>query len=91
MYSAKKCRFNVPESPVRRDTGPRIPSLYEKGLPPPVVVTKPRYEGEMAEREAAAQREIAFKKTCVAPMHKSNLVYVTPGMSPGSFRKNEVL
>ncbi|QYW02659.1 hypothetical protein CPT_Marzo_121 [Stenotrophomonas phage Marzo] len=36
-----------------------------------------RYEGEMAEREAAAQREIERKKTMVAPMYsKGGYQYV---------------
>lgn len=57
-----------------------------------VADSKPVYEGEMAEREAAAQKEIDYKKTCVAPLHKSNYVYVTEGMNPAGFgRKNEVL
>jgi len=42
------------------------------------VLEKPiRYEGEMAEREAAAQREIERKKTMVAPIcNKGGYQYV---------------
>jgi hypothetical protein len=42
------------------------------------VLEKPiRYEGEMAEREAAAQKEIARKRTMVAPIcNKGPLQYV---------------
>lgn len=38
-------------------------------MPAPKTVLPVRYEGEMAEREAAAQREIERKKTMVAPMY----------------------
>jgi len=91
MYTSKKLRF-IPVEPVfRRDTGPRIASLDLSKVP---IVTnqKQKYEGEMAEREVRAQKEIEMKKKCVAPLHKSNYVYVTEGMNPAGFgRKNEVL
>lgn len=53
---------------------------------------KPRYEGEMLERELAAQKEIEKKKKRVAPLHKSNYIYLDDGINPaGLGRKNEVL
>ena len=38
------------------------------------------------------REKIDYTGTCVAPLHKGNYVYVTPGMNPAGFgRKNEVL
>ena len=52
----------------------------------------PKYEGEMLERELAAQAEIEKKKLRVAPLHKSNYIYIDDGINPaGLGRKNEVL
>lgn len=94
-YSSSKVRINAPldNSVYRRDTGPRHPSLDLSSVPcvSNAVLRTPQYDGEMLERERIAQTEIAHKKTCVAPLHKSGYIYVTPGISPGSFRKNEVL
>lgn len=43
----------------------------------PLFASKLRYEGEMAEREAAAQVEIERKKTMVAPIcNKSGYMYI---------------
>jgi hypothetical protein len=61
----------------------------------PIRVRVPvRYEGEMLERELAAQKEIERKKKFVAPMHKSNYIYVGGEANAdvkGWGRKNEVL
>lgn len=61
----------------------------------PIQVRVPvRYEGEMLERELAAQKEIERKKKFVAPMHKSNYIYVGGEANAdvkGWGRKNEVL
>jgi hypothetical protein len=93
-YSARKSVFIIPTKPARRDTGPRYDSLDISNVPI-VPSGKPvrgrQYTGKLFEREQRALAELAYKKSCVAPLHKSNLVYITPGMSPGSFRKNEVL
>ena len=43
----------------------------------------------MSKEERAKIDEI---NACVAPLHKSNYVYVSPGMNPAGFgRKNEIL
>jgi hypothetical protein len=53
------------------------------GVGSAVIPAQPVYEGKMAEREREAQKEIAWKKTCVAPVcNKSNYIYITPGMDP---------
>lgn len=94
MISGRNGKINVlPDAPVRRDTGPYIPSLKEDlQAPAPVSVNKPSYEGDMLKRELAAQKEIARKKKCVAPLHKSSYIYITEGINPaGLGRKNEVL
>lgn len=49
-----------------------IPSLIDRYLAeqdPEAPKKQTIYEGEMADREAAAQKEIARKKTMVAPMY----------------------
>ena len=54
----------------------------------------PQYEGEMLERELAARAELERKKKFVAPMHKSNYIYVggeAYSDIKGWGRKNEVL
>jgi hypothetical protein len=94
-YTARKPIFEIKGSaPFRRDGGPRYPSLDLSNVPIPAndpALRLRQYDSKMLERERVAQAEIAYKRTCVAPLHKSSYVYVTPGMSPGSFRKNEVL
>jgi hypothetical protein len=50
----------------RRDNLAHIPSL---GVTTHKSVEQPRYEGEMLERELAAQKEIERKKQCVAPAY----------------------
>jgi len=97
MISGKSCRIAapIPSDQPRRDTGPRIPSWTEQApgnIPAQHFNQSPSYEGDLLRRELAAQREIEYKKTCVAPLHKSNYVYVTEGMDPRGFgRKNEIL
>lgn len=67
---------------VRRPSHSQMPSVEIKGGLATVKPT-PKYEGELAEREKKAQREIAYKKTCVAPYcNKGGYVYVTEGMDP---------
>ena len=89
LYGAST-KAEIPLPPYRRDTGPVYPSLGVSGTQPAIV--KPKYEGEMLKRELAARSEIERKKTCVAPLHKGNYIYVTEGIDPkGLGRKNEVL
>jgi hypothetical protein len=74
--------------PYRRET-PKIPS--KQG----VVLGACTNTGIMKDfhRMSKKDRDIVQKVSeCVAPMHKGNLVYVTPGINPaGLGRKNEVL
>ena len=66
-----------------RRTFPDIPS---RGVDKFVAKDVPVYEGEMAEREAKARKEIERKKKSVAiPYNKGGYVYVTPGMDPKTF------
>jgi len=76
-------RAIFPEPCVRRDTGPRIPSLHEREVVVPTTNAKPRYFGEMAERERKAQEEIARKRKCIAPAYnKGAYQYITPETDP---------
>lgn len=50
----------------RRSNLSHIPSV---GITSHKPVEQPRYEGEMLERELAAQKEIERKKQCVAPAY----------------------
>lgn len=53
------------------------------GVGSAVIPAQIKYEGDLAVREKAALKEIAYKKTCVAPIcNKSNYIYVTEGMDP---------
>jgi hypothetical protein len=57
----------------------RIPSLNLAEVPLPPVRESPRYEGEMAEREAAAQAEAERRKSQTAPLYsKGAYQYITP-------------
>ena len=56
---------------------------------PFLIKTKPKYEGEMLEREKTAQIEIEKKKLRVAPLHKSNYIYLDPGTDPGDLGKKK--
>lgn len=47
---------------------PSCSSAYDKARDP-LFASKTRYEGEMADREAAARVEIERKKTMVAPLY----------------------
>lgn len=47
---------------------PSCTSAYDKARDP-LFASKTRYEGEMADREAAARVEIERKKTMVAPLY----------------------
>ena len=76
----------------RRDEGVYHPSLEPDTIPAISSKKAPRYEGEMLEREIKAQEEIEKKKLRVAPLHKSNYIYITDETNPaGLGRKNEVL
>jgi hypothetical protein len=76
----------------RRDEGIEYPSAEPSKIVSISRKRAPKYEGEMLEREQKAQEEIAKKKTRVAPLHKSNYIYISDGIDPaGLGRKNEVL
>lgn len=53
------------------------------------------YKGIMRDYQTMSESDrkiVDHMATCIAPLHKSNLVYVTPGLNPaGLGRKNEVL
>jgi len=77
--------------PRNRTSADNLPSAEIKAIKVRIPV---RYEGEMLERELAAQKEIEHKKKFVAPMHKSNYIYVggeAYADIKGWGRKNEVL
>ena len=81
-------KFPVLKPPPGRET-PKITSLDTgvKGALTKVGIMKDYHKMSTADRE----RVDAVNK-CVAPMHKSNYVYVSEGMNPaGLGRKNEVL
>jgi hypothetical protein len=84
--SSKKKSF-VPYTPPVIHTRPDSSTSHIKsagiGVGSALIPAQPKYEGEMAEREREAQKEIDYKKTCVAPVcNKGNYIYVTPGMDP---------
>lgn len=57
------------------------------GALPPTGIMRDFHKLSLADREI-----VNAVGECIAPMHKGNLVYVTPGMNPaGLGRKNEVL
>lgn len=90
--SISKSEFTPLQAPkiYRRDEGENYPSHEFQGKIE--YKEKPHYEGEMLERELAAQKEIERKKMRVAPLHKSNYIYIDDGINPaGLGRKNEVL
>lgn len=80
----------TPKAMYRRDEGLNYPSGKDNlGI---AIKEKPKYTGELLERELKAQEEIEKKKKRVAPLHKSNYIYIDDGINPaGLGRKNEVL
>lgn len=81
-----------PAKVFRRDEGTEYPSAKPSQIPSVSVKKAPKYEGEMLEREQKAQEEIAKKRKRVAPLHKSNYIYISDDIDPaGLGRKNEVL
>jgi len=57
------------------------------GALPPTGIMRDYHKLSLADREI-----VNAMGECIAPMHKGNLVYVTPGINPaGLGRKNEVL
>lgn len=81
-----------PAKVYRRDEGTSYPSAKPSLNQATSLKNAPKYEGEMLEREQKAQEEIAKKRTRVAPLHKSNYIYISDGIDPaGLGRKNEVL
>lgn len=81
-----------PAKVYRRDEGTSYPSAKPSQIPDIYASKAPKYEGEMLEREQKAQEEIAKKRTRVAPLHKSNYIYISDDIDPaGLGRKNEVL
>ena len=80
-WSASKPRFLIPVKPYQRET-PHYPSISSGEIQATTKV-KPKYKGEMAERERKAQQEIAFKRSCVAPAYnKGGYQYITPETDP---------
>jgi hypothetical protein len=78
----------MPKVPPGRET-PHYPSLDTgfSGTLTKVGIMKDYHK--MSKEDRAKVDEI---NACVAPLHKSNYVYVSPGMNPAGFgRKNEVL
>ena len=74
--------------PFRRET-PQYPSLdtHFTGTLTKVGIMKDYHKMSKEERE-----KIDRVNACVAPLHKSNYIYVSEGMNPAGFgRKNEVL
>jgi len=86
MISGRSGKINVlPCEPVRRDTGPYIPSWKcgRANRCDPGNRHVPSYEGDMLSRELAAQKEIAAKKKRVGVLvNKSGYQYITEGMDP---------
>ena len=75
----------IPKPVFRRDEGESYPS-HETTLGI-VAKDKPKYTGEMLEREKKAQEEIERKKLCVAvPYNKGPIMYVA-GYNPKDFGK----
>lgn len=78
----------LPKVPPGRET-PKYPSLDTgfSGTLGKVGIMKDYHK--MSKEDRAKVDAI---NACVAPLHKSNYVYVSPGMNPAGFgRKNEVL
>jgi hypothetical protein len=74
--------------PAGRET-PKIASLDTgfRGALTKSGIMKDYHKMTLAERD-----KIDYTGTCVAPLHKGNYIYITPGMNPAGFgRKNEVL
>lgn len=84
---ARAAKSTLPKSPVRfvDDETRKIKSVDTRynGSTKPMPV---RYVGEMAEREAAAQKEIAQKKKRVAVLYnKGGLQYISDDADPKTF------
>jgi hypothetical protein len=75
--------YRVPRDVI---SAPSLPDTH-KGALTKTGIMKDYHKLSPADREIV--NDVA---SCTAPMHKSNYVYVTPGMNPaGLGRKNEVL
>ena len=86
--SSVKAQPMQTEKPFRRETS-KIPSKSDTvlGACTNTGIMKNFHKLSQKDREIVNQMS-----ECVAPMHKGNLVYVTPGINPaGLGRKNEVL
>ena len=84
---ARAAKSTLPKSPVRfvDDETRKLKSVDTRfnGSSKPLPV---RYVGEMAEREAAAQKEIAQKKKRVAVLYnKGGLQYISDDADPKTF------
>lgn len=78
----------IPKPPPGRESV-NIPSVPDtvRGALAPVGIMRDFHKLSKSDREI-----VKNISECVAPMHKGNLVYVTPGINPaGLGRKNEVL
>jgi hypothetical protein len=86
--TTKKSQSMTQAKPYRRET-PSIPSKQDTVLGACTNTGIMKNFHKMSKED----RDIVQKVSeCVAPMHKGNLVYVTPGINPaGLGRKNEVL
>jgi hypothetical protein len=83
-------KSKLPVLSIPEDRNPRKYASIDSG-----VTGACGYKGVMRDYQtmSASDRKIVdHVATCIAPLHKSNLVYVTPGLNPaGLGRKNEVL
>jgi len=79
---------HLPKIPVGRDTA-RFPSKVDTHSG---ALTKSGIMKEYHLMTADERKKIDDLGMCVAPLHKGNYIYITPGMNPAGFgRKNEVL
>jgi hypothetical protein len=79
---------HLPQVPIGRET-PNYPSKVDTHSG---ALTKSGIMKEYHLMTADERKKIDDLGMCVAPLHKGNYIYITPGMNPAGFgRKNEVL
>ena len=84
----KPIKKSLAPTPIRREVvrHPSLPDTHLGALPPTGMM---RNLHKLSVEDRAIVQEMS---ECIAPIHKSNLIYVTAGMNPASLgRKNEVL
>jgi hypothetical protein len=84
----KPIKKSLAPTPIRREVvrHPSLPDTHLGALPPTGMM---RNLHKLSIEDRAIVQEMS---ECIAPIHKSNLIYITPGMNPASLgRKNEVL